>query len=115
MVTNGTDTPVEDVDPIMSFYGSVTRKTKDGTVLVPEQRVTSAEGLAAYTLNNAYAAFEEKEKGSITPGKLADLVVLSKNIMTVPEDEIPTARVELTILGGVVKYERKAAAATSTK
>jgi predicted amidohydrolase YtcJ len=111
MVTNGTDTPVEDVDPIMSFYGSVSRKTKDGTVFLPEQRVTRAEALAAYTLNNAYAAFEEKEKGSVTPGKLADLVVLSKNIMTVPEDEIPTARVDLTILGGTVRYDRAAGVA----
>ncbi|AHG91608.1 Amidohydrolase 3 [Gemmatirosa kalamazoonensis] len=106
VVTNGTDTPVEDVDPIVSFYGSVSRKTKEGTVFLPEQRVTRAEALAAYTINNAYAAFEEREKGSITPGKLADLVVLSKNIMTVAEDEIPTARVDLTILGGKVKYER---------
>ena len=109
IVTNGTDTPVEDVDPVMSFYGSVTRKAKDGVVFVPEQRVTREEGLRAYTLNNAYAAFEEKEKGSLTPGKLADIVVLSKNIMTIPDDEIPTARVDLTILGGKVRYERKAA------
>jgi predicted amidohydrolase YtcJ len=108
IVTNGTDTPVEDVDPIMSFYGSVTRKSKDGKVFVPEQRVTREEGLRAYTLNNAYAAFQEKEKGSLTPGKLADIVVLSKNIMTIPDDEIPTARVDLTILGGKVKYERRA-------
>ena len=115
IVTNGTDTPVEDVDPIMSFYGSVTRKTKDGTVFVPEQRVTREEGLRAYTLNNAYASFEEKEKGSLTPGKLADLVVLSKNIMTVPDDEIPTARVDLTILGGKVKYERRAATTAAAR
>jgi len=108
IVTNGTDTPVEDVDPVMSFYGSVTRKTRDGVVFVPEQRVTREEGLRAYTLNNAYAAFEEKEKGSLTSGKLADIVVLSKNIMTVPEDEIPTTRVDLTILGGKVRYERRA-------
>ena len=106
IVTNGTDTPVEDVDPIMSFYGSVTRKTREGVVFVPEQRVTREEGLRAYTLNNAYAAFEEKEKGSLTPGKYADIVVLSKNIMTIPDDDIPTARVDLTILGGKVKYER---------
>ncbi|PYP66925.1 MAG: amidohydrolase [Gemmatimonadetes bacterium] len=107
VVTNGTDTPVEDVDPIMSFYGSVTRKTREGVVFVPEQRVTRDEGLRAYTLNNAYAAFEEKEKGSLTPGKLADIVVLSKNIMTAPEDDIPSARVDLTILGGKVRYERR--------
>jgi predicted amidohydrolase YtcJ len=106
VVTNGTDVPVEDVDPIMSFYGSVSRKTKEGKVFVPEQRVTREEGLRAYTLNNAYSAFEEKEKGSLTSGKLADIVVLSKNIMTIPEDEIPTARVDLTILGGKVRYER---------
>src|SRR5205823_7203467 len=113
VVTNGTDTPVEDVDPIMSFYGSVTRKTREGVVFVPEQRVTRDEGLRAYTLNNAYAAFEEKEKGSLTPGKLADIVVLSKNIMTVPDDEIPSARVDLTILGGKVRYERRATTAAA--
>jgi hypothetical protein len=106
MVTNGTDVPVEDVDPIASFYGSVSRKTNEGKVFIPEQRVTREEGLRAYTLNNAYAAFEEKEKGSLTPGKLADIVVLSKNIMAIPEDEIPRARVDLTILGGKVRYER---------
>ena len=106
LVTNGTDVPVEDVDPIISFWGSVARKTKDSTVFIPEQRVTRPEALAAYTINNAYAAFEEKEKGSVTPGKLADLVILSKDIMTIPEDEIPTARVDVTILGGKIKYQR---------
>ena len=107
VVTNGTDTPVEDVDPIMSFYGSVSRKTKEGKVFIPEQRVTREEGLRAYTLNNAYAAFEENVLGSLTPGKYADIVILSKDIMSIPEDEIPTARVDVTILGGKVKYERK--------
>ena len=106
VVTNGTDTPVEDVDPIPSFYGMVSRMTKDGTVFVPEQRLTRAEALKAYTLNNAYASFTERELGSITPGKYADLVVLSKDVMTVPEREIPTARVLYTIVGGVVKYQR---------
>ena len=103
MVTNGTDTPVEDVDPIQSFYGAVSRRTKDGAVFVPEQRVSREEALRAYTLNNAFAAFEEKEKGSLSAGKLADIVVLSKNILTVPESEIPSARVDLTLLGGVVR------------
>ena len=112
VVTNGTDTPVEDVDPIMSFYGSVSRKTKEGKVFLPEQRVTREEGLRAYTINNAFAAFEEKVKGSLTPGKYADIVILSKDIMSIPEDEIPTARVDVTILGGKVKYERKTTTAT---
>jgi predicted amidohydrolase YtcJ len=107
IVTNGTDVPVEDINPIMSFYGMATRKMANGKIFVPEERVTREQALRAYTLNNAYAAFEEKLKGSLTPGRLADIVVLSKNIMTIPEDEIPTARVDLTILGGKVRYQRR--------
>jgi len=107
IVTNGTDVPVEKIDPIPSFWGSVSRTVADGSVFLPEQRVTRAEGLQAYTLNNAYAAFEEREKGSITVGKLADLAVLTKDIMTMPEREIPTARVAMTVLGGRVVYEMK--------
>ncbi len=104
VVINGTDTPVEDVDPIASYYASVSRKLADGTVFYPEQRMTREEALRSYTLNAAYAAFEEDIKGSITPGKLADLVVLSKDITTIPEDEIPTAKVVYTIVGGKVRY-----------
>jgi hypothetical protein len=69
--------------------------------------MTRAEALASYTAWNAYAAFEEDIKGSITPGKLADIVVLSKDIMVTPEEEIPTTHVELTILGGKVRYRRE--------
>jgi predicted amidohydrolase YtcJ len=105
VVTNGTDTPIEDVNPIPSFYGMVSRTAKDGSVFVPEQRLTRAEALRAYTLNNAYSSFMEKELGSITPGKYADLVVLSKDIMTIPEREIPSAKVVYAIVGGRVKYE----------
>jgi predicted amidohydrolase YtcJ len=72
--------------------------------------MTREEALRSYTMSNAYAAFEEGIKGSITPGKLADLVVLSKDIMRVPEAEIPTARVDVTILGGAVRYQRGAGA-----
>lgn len=109
-VTNGTDVPVEDIDPIASFYASVTRTTANGEAFCPEQRMTREEALRSYTINNAYAAFEEELKGSITPGKLADIVVLSKDIMTVPEDEIPAARVVYTVLGGKVVYRAPAAA-----
>jgi predicted amidohydrolase YtcJ len=105
IIANGTDAPVEDVDPIASFYASVSRKLKDGSVFYPDQRMTRAEALRSYTLNGAYAAFDENIKGSITPGKLADIVVLSKDIMTVPEDEIPTARVLWTIVGGKVVFD----------
>jgi predicted amidohydrolase YtcJ len=106
IIANGTDAPVEDVDPIASFHASVTRRTSSGDVFFGEQRMTREEALRSYTLNNAYAAFEEDAKGSITPGKLADIVVLSKNIMTVPDDEITTAQVDITIVGGQVRYQR---------
>ena len=107
VVTNGTDTPVEDVNPIPSFYGMVARVAKDGKVFVPSQRLTRAEALRAYTLNNAFASFSERTAGSLTPGKYADVVVLSKDIMRVPEAEIPSARADLTVVGGVVRYVRK--------
>lgn len=106
MVTNGTDTPVEDVDPIACFYASVSRKLKDGSVFFPDQRMSREEALRSYTVNNAYSAFEESSKGSLAPGKLADVTVLSKDILTIPEDEIPKAQVDYTIVGGKVMYRR---------
>ena len=106
VISNGTDVPVEDINPIASFYSSVSRRTNTGEVFIDGQRMTREEALRSYTLNNAYAAFEENEKGSITVGKLADIVVLSKDIMTVPEAEIPSAQVQMTIIGGKVKYRQ---------
>ncbi len=107
IICNGTDSPVEDVDPIPNFYATVTRKTKDGTAFYPEQKMTREEALRSYTINGAYATFEENIKGSLTPGKVADIVVLSKNILTVPENEILNAKVLYTIIGGKIVYERK--------
>jgi hypothetical protein len=104
IVTNGTDVPVEDADPIASYYASVTRVMKDGTAFHPEQVMTRLEALKSYTWNNAYAAFEEDVKGSLAPGKYADLVVLTRDILTVPDAEIPETRVLYTILGGEVVY-----------
>lgn len=106
IVANGTDAPVEDVDPIASFYATVTRRVDDGSTFYPEQALTREQALASYTINNAIAAFEEDLKGSLTPGKLADVTVLSKNIMTVPADEIPSAEVTHTIVGGQIVYRR---------
>jgi predicted amidohydrolase YtcJ len=107
IIANGTDAPVEDVNPIKSFYATVTRMMNNGQVLMPEQRLTREEALRSYTINNAFATFSEKTKGSLMVGKLADIVVLSKDIMTVPEAEIPTAVADITIVGGVVKYRRQ--------
>jgi hypothetical protein len=105
-VSNGTDAPVEDVDPIASFYSTVSRKLTDGSVFFPDQRMSRMEALKSYTINGAYAAFEEGSRGSLKAGKYADMVVLSKDIMTVPEDQIPTAQVVYTIVGGKVRYKK---------
>jgi len=106
LVTNGTDAPVEDVDPIASYYATVSRKLKDGSVFYPDQRMTRMEALRSYTINTARAAFEENTKGTLKTGKYADIVVLSKDILTIPEDEIPTAKVVYTIVGGKIQYKR---------
>jgi predicted amidohydrolase YtcJ len=107
VVANGTDTPVEDVDPLGSFYASVTRRVKDGSVFFPEQRMSREEALRSYTFNNAYAAFEENLKGALEVGKLADITVLSRDILTIPDDQIPKTQVIYTIVGGQVAFERK--------
>ncbi len=105
LVTNGTDAPVEDVDPIVSIYSSVTRKrVAYPDAFFPEQSMTREEALQSYTINNAKAAFEEDKKGSIKVGKFADFTVLSKNLLTCEEDEILDTKVKMTIVGGEVKY-----------
>lgn len=104
IVTNGTDTPVEDIDPLRTFYASVTRQPSQGPAFYPEQRMTREEALRSYTWNNAYAGFEEERKGSLAPGKLADVTVLSRDILTIPEPQILQTRVDYTIVGGKVVY-----------
>jgi predicted amidohydrolase YtcJ len=106
IIANGTDVPVERIDPMANFYATITRKTKDGLVFYGDQKMSRAEALKSYTWNGAYAAKEETLKGSITVGKLADITVLSKDIMTIPEDQIPTAQAVYTIVGGKVAYSR---------
>jgi predicted amidohydrolase YtcJ len=107
VIANGTDAPVEDVDPIPNYYASVTRKAKSGMVFYSDQRMSRMEALKSMTINGAYAAFEEGNRGSLKPGKYADVTVLSKDILTIPEDEIPTAKVVYTIVGGQVLYQRQ--------
>lgn len=105
VVTNGTDPPVEDIDPIASFDCSVTRRLPDGSIFLPEQRLSREEALRSYTLNNAHAAFEEGAKGSLAVGKLADVTVLSADILAVPDDALRSAEVVYTIVGGKVRYQ----------
>ena len=112
-LANGTDAPVEDVNPLPCLYASVTRKPTTplpdgggrGEAFFPEQKMTREEALLSYTIWNAWAAFEEKEKGSLTPGKLADIVVLSKDLIHCTPEEILEAKVLKTVVGGKVKYE----------
>jgi predicted amidohydrolase YtcJ len=104
IVANGTDAPVEDVDPIPNYYATVSRRLKDGTVFYADQRMSRMEALKSMTINGAYAAFEEGNRGSLKPGKYADITVLSKDILEVPEAEIPSAKVAYTIVGGKVLY-----------
>jgi len=105
IVANGTDVPVEDVNPIKNFYAAVTRRLRDGSQFYPEERMSREQALRSFTTNCAYAAFEEDIKGSLTPGKLADIVVLSKDILSVSEEEIPDTKVVYTILGGQIVYQ----------
>ena len=105
-IGNGTDAPVEDVDPIASLHASVTRQPKTGPPFFPEQRMTRVEALRSYTVANAYAGFEEGIKGRLAPGMLADVVVLSRDLSTVPDAEIPGTEVLMTVLGGKVAFEK---------
>ncbi len=106
IVANGTDAPVEAVDVIPGYYALVTRKMKNGQAFYPDQRMNREEALKAYTLNGAYAAFEEQIKGSLAAGKLADITILSKDILTIPEDDILKTEVLYTIVGGKVAFKK---------
>jgi len=108
-VMNGTDAPVEPVNPLASFYSSVTRQTLQGVPengYEPDQRMTRDQALRAYTINNAYGAFEEDIKGTIEIGKVADFTVLSKDIMKVPAKDILTTEIEYTIINGQILYQK---------
>lgn len=105
----GSDWPVAPMEVLMGIYGAATRRTLDGKHpegWVPEQKITVAEAIGAYTMGSAYASFDEKIKGSIEPGKLADMVVLSDDILSIPAVEIEKVRVDTTIFDGQVIYHR---------
>jgi predicted amidohydrolase YtcJ len=109
-LVNGTDVPVEPINPIASFYASVTRKTLLGQPdggYEPAEKMTREQALRSYTLDAAYGAFEEGVKGSVEVGKLADFTVFSQDIMSVEENLLLSTEVEMTILGGKVLFEQK--------
>lgn len=104
-ISNGTDVPVESINPFASLAASHTRTMNNGEQFHPAQAMTRDEALHSYTLGNAYAAFEEDAKGSITPGKLADLVVLDRDYLTIPAEEIASLKALYTIVGGEIQYQ----------
>jgi predicted amidohydrolase YtcJ len=106
----GSDWPVAPFDPVMGIYAAATRRTLDGknpNGWIPGQRITVAQAVRAYTMGSAFAEHQEKVKGSIEPGKLADLVVLSDDIFTIAPEAIEKTKVDMTIVDGRVVYERK--------
>ena len=109
VIANGSDFPVEEPNPMFGLYAAITRQDQSGRPpegWQPDQRLSRAEALRSFTLNAAFAAHAERELGSLTPGKLADLVMVSKDVMTVAPEEILTTTVTLTMIGGVVVHER---------
>lgn len=109
VVAFGTDWPVVQLNPLLGIRNAVLRQSLDGEPAggyVPEQRISVAEALRAYTWSAAYASRAESQEGSIEVGKLADLVLFSKNLMEIPAADIPSAEVLLTLVGGKIVYRR---------
>ncbi len=105
----GTDWPVAPLDPLQGLYAAVTRATLDGKHpegWFPQQKINVTEAVTAYTATSAYAEFQEKEKGTIARGKLADMVLLSDDVFTIPPAAIKDVKVEMTMVGGKVVYQR---------
>ena len=106
----GSDWSVAPLNAILGIYAAVTRQTVDGgnpMGWIPKQKISVVDAIKGYTINNAYAAFEEKEKGSIEPGKMADMVVLSEDILTIKPEKIQNVKVLMTIFDGKIVYEKK--------
>ena len=106
----GSDWTVAPLNPLLGIYAAVTRRTIDGANpngWFPEQKISVQEAIECYTINNAYASFEEKEKGSIAVGKLADFVILSDDILTIDPVAIESVRVETTVVGGKIVYQHQ--------
>ena len=104
MVKWDADASINPYNPFLAMWSMVTRTTERNTVIVPDEAITREEALRMYTINNAYASFEESLKGSIEPGKLADLAILSHDLLDCPADRIRDIQSEMTIVGGKIVY-----------
>lgn len=105
-IANGTDAPVEKLNPMANYFSAVTRKLNNGNIFYPKQKLNRMDALKSMTIWNAYAAFEEDIKGSLETGKLADITILSKDILTIPEEEILNTKVKYTIVGGKILFQQ---------
>ena len=106
MVKLDPDASINPYNPFLAMWSVITRKTDAGNVFNPEEAITREQALKMYTINNAYASFEENLKGSIEAGKLADLVVLSDDILTCPDDRIREIKPLLTIVNGRTVFDK---------
>ena len=106
VAVGSSDVPVVDCDVLVNLRSAVTRLTQTGQRMGPQQGVTIAEALRMFTINGAYASFEEHMKGSITIGQLADLIVLSGDPRAIPGEDLPSLSVDMTVIDGYVAYER---------
>jgi predicted amidohydrolase YtcJ len=102
----GSDAPVTTYNPFVGIYSAVTRKTVYGRELGPEQRISRAEAIRLYTADSAWVTFEDASKGSLTPGKLADIAVLDRDILTVPDEELRDITCDMTVVDGRIVHDR---------
>ncbi len=110
VVAFGTDWPVAPLNPLFGIYAAVTRQTVDGknpNGWIPDEKISVEEAIKCYTLNAAYASYDDKIKGSIEVGKLADFVVLSEDILTIDPDKIKDVKVDMTVFDGEIVYENE--------
>ena len=104
-VAGSSDSPIVPHNPLIGIYAAVTRKAESGQELLPEERISGTEALAMYTIGGAQASYEENSKGSLTPGKLADMVLLSDDPTKMSPERLKDIKVEMTIIGGKVVWE----------
>jgi len=105
VVAGSSDSPVTPSNPLIGIYATITRRAKTGQVVTPKECLSPIQALVMHTINGAYASFEEDIKGSITQGKLADMVVLSDNLLKVPPERLREIKVEMTIINGRIVWE----------
>ena len=105
MVKVDANTSINPYNPFLSMWSMITRKTEGGTIITANEQISREQALRTYTINNAYASFDESSRGSIEVGKWADLAVLSDDLLTCPVDQIKEIRSELTLLGGEVVFD----------